>query len=543
MTSPKAPDSNTKRLLMAMLFSMVILLGFELLSPYFLPPMPKAEKVAQQQTAKEEVVKEVENAVTQPTIAYAPIKLENSLVQATYNPVGGRIEGWLLRSFAVTHGEELGYPHLHAEEGRGQTHQEYVESGWQGSGIEAPGPKAIWSVAQTTSNSVVLTWANQTGQTFTRTVGLRPDSYVLDIQDTVANSAALPVNLTPYAQIHRADGSFAGELSSFVNHLGPMGLVRVGDEDLLKEENFDDLKKGKAESVTASGGWWGFTSHYFITALVPLGNEPSTRGFRHAVADGRDMFTASVQGEAVVVPPGGQASRSLMVYAGPKRESDLMAAGHGLERAIDWGWFRAIARPFYWALKWFYAHTGNWGLAILLLTLVLKLVTFPLANKSYHAMAKMKKLQPEMEKLKERHKDDQQGMATAMMKLYRDHKVNPLSGCWPMLIQIPIFFAMYKVILLAFEFRHAPLGLWIHDLSLMDPYYVLPLLMGASMFVQMRLNPPPADPAQAMVFKWMPVIFTVMFLWFPAGLVLYWLINNVLSIIQQAYIMRKDKAL
>lgn len=541
--SPKPPESTTQRLLIAMAFSLVILLGFELLSPYFLPPRQSAEKQAVQTAAKEQVVQEVEKAVTQPTIAYAPVKLENELVQATYNPVGGRVEGWLLRNFAVTHGEELGYPHLHAEVNEGQSHQEYVESGWQGSGIEAPGPKAIWSVAQTTSNSVVLTWANQTGQTFTRTLTLRPNSYVLDVEDTVANSASLPVNVTPYAQVHRADGDFVGELSSFVNHLGPMGVVTMGDEQVLKEENFGDMKKGKVESTTAAGGWWGFTSHYFITALVPVGDQPTVRGFRYANVEGRDIYTASVQGEAVVVPAGGQASRSLLVYAGPKRESDLQSVGYGLERAIDWGWFRALARPFYWALKWFYDLTGNWGIAIFLLTLALKIVTFPLANKSYHAMAKMKKLQPEMEKLKERHKDDQQGMAMAMMKLYRDNKVNPLSGCWPMLIQIPIFFAMYKVILLAFEFRHAPLGLWIQDLSLMDPYYVLPLLMGASMWVQMRLNPPPADPAQAMVFKWMPVMFTVMFLWFPAGLVLYWLINNVLSIMQQAYIMKQEKAL
>lgn len=539
----RPPESNTKRLMVAMMFSLVILLGFELLSPMFLPPVPSVEKQAVQHAAKEEVQKEVALAVTQPTIAYAPIKLENSRVQATYNPAGGRIESWLLRNYAVAHTDAPGYPHLHAQADRGETHQEYVESGWQGSGIEAPGAKAIWSVAQTTSNSVVMTWANQTGQTFTRTVTLRPDSYVMQIDDAVANSAGLPVNLTPYAQVHRADGEFSGEMSSFVNHLGPMGVVKVGDDLLLKEEGFSALRKGRVESTTASGGWWGFTSHYFMTALVPVGDTPTVRGFRHSTVNNRDMYTASVQGETVVVPPGGQANRTTLVYAGPKRESDLLGVGYSLERAIDWGWFRAIARPFYWALLWFYEHTGNWGIAIFLLTLALKIITFPLANKSYHAMAKMKKLQPEMEKLKERYKDDQQGMATAMMKMYRDHKVNPLSGCWPMLIQIPIFFAMYKVILLAFEFRHAPLGLWIQDLSLMDPFYVLPLLMGASMWVQMRLNPPPADPAQALVFKWMPVLFTVMFLWFPAGLVLYWLINNVLSIAQQAYIMRQEKVL
>jgi YidC/Oxa1 family membrane protein insertase len=538
--------SQTRRLMLAVLLSLVILMGFEYIGPSLMPgkDAPKGQTVATQAATVPNVAAVSATAVNVVPHAEA-VQLANGPVRAGLDPVGARVDQWVLTQYTVTHGDALGYPQLHPT----GDHAEYVESGFVGAGIQAPGPETVWAVKQADQTHATLAWANATGQTFTRSVALQPDGFTLLVSDTVANAAALPVSVTPYAQVHRADGLFQGERASFVNHLGPMGVAMSDGKPVLHEANFADLKKnGASESVTGAGGWWGITGQYFMTAIVPLTDAAGTRGFRYTAGtpatEGHDIYTASVEGAAVVVPSGGSATNSYLLYAGPKQDSQLAKVGHNLDWAIDWGWFAVLAKPLYHVLLALHHYVGNWGVAIFLVTLMLKLVTFPLANKSYHSMAKMKKLQPRMEQLRERHGDDQQKLAMEMMALYRENKVNPLSGCWPMLIQIPIFFAMYKVVLLAFEFRHAPLtGLWIHDMSAADPYFILPLLMGVSMFVQQRLNPPPADPTQAQVFKFMPVMFTFMFLWFPAALVFYWLTNNLLSIAQQAYIMRKDKAI
>lgn len=527
------PD-QTNRLMLAVVLSLAILLGYEwLASVYHLRPAPvaTAEATAAAQTVTP--VPETTNVV--PSAKAEWVMLENDVVQASVNPAGSRIDKWILRNEKQYHSDTLGYPQLTTE---AVSHTEYVESGWLGAGVKGPDATATWRVKEATPLRAVLEWMNDSGQTFTRTLTL--EGYQLLVQDAVHNNADLPVSLTPYMQVHRADGDRPNEMASFVNFIGPMGVTAEGDDVRLHETYFKDLKKDKIPSpMQGQGGWWGITSQYFMTAIVPP-DGASTRAFRHAMVGGHDVYTASVEGVAVVVPPRGSAVSLHRMYAGPKKEELLLAVGSHLERAIDWGWFRAIARPFHTVLLWLHGWVGNWGVAIFLLTLALKIVTYPLSNKSYHAMAKMKKLQPQMEAMKERFKDDQQGMALEMMKLYQREKVNPLSGCWPMVIQIPIFFAMYKVILLAFEFRHAPLGLWIHDLSLADPWFVLPVLMGISMWVQQKLNPPPTDPAQAMVFKWMPIMFTVMFLWFPAALVFYWLVNNILGIAQQWMVMRQD---
>lgn len=546
MMQPK-DDGQTKRLMLAVAFSLVIMLGFELLGfgRSLTPPAePAVGKQAVEPAVQAPVSMVSEQAVIQPLV------MENAKVRMEYNLQGGKVAAWVLKEFTKNGKDELGYAQLHMDsDAAANRFAEYAESGWLGGGIEVPGANTVWSVVEATPTQATLGWQNASGQVFQRVLTLA-DNGTLQVADSVANTAALPVNVTPYAQVHRAGGEINNEMSTWVSYHGLMGVTQEAEnKPLLHEYNFAKLADGKIfNPTTGVGGWWGITSHYFMTAWVPTGMGASVRAFRVSETAGEKVFTASVQGEALVVPSGGQAQVSYMLYAGPKQEKTLLAVGGNLEEAISWGWFRSLARPFYKILLWFQDLTGSWALAIVLITLALKIATFPLANKSYHAMAKMKKLQPEMEKLKERLGSDQQGMALEMMKLYRDNKVNPLSGCWPMLIQIPIFFAMYKVVLLAFEFRHAapglwPLDYWVLDLSLADPLFVLPVLMGASMWVQMRLNPPPTDPAQAMVFKWMPIIFTFMFLWFPAALVWYWLVNNVFSVAQQAYIMRADKAI
>jgi YidC/Oxa1 family membrane protein insertase len=413
------------------------------------------------------------------------------------------------------------------------------DAGFQGSGIYGPDGGTPWQLAAGSSaelgvdKPIVLTWSNATGQVFERVWSVDKD-FSLRLTDRVKNTSTNAVELAPYAQIHQVGGHRKDEMSTFVQFIGPKGWV---DEHRF-EKNFTDLHT-QPFKTTGTKGWWGISSRYFISAIVPQGTMPNTFHFRHSKRGETDYYSAIVQPPAMVVAPGQTAEVAYVVYAGPKAIAPLAAVNPLLEKAVDYGWFDVIARPMFYALEWFHTHTGNWGVAIILLTLLIKLLTWPLASTSYVAMSRMKKLTPKMEQLKERYKDDKEKFAMEMMNLYKTEKVNPLSGCWPVLMQIPIFFAMYKVILVSFEFRQAPFFGWITDLSVMDPFFVLPIIMGASMWLQMKMNPPATDPVQQQVMQLMPIIFTVMFLWFPSGLVLYWLVNNVLSMAQQYWIMRK----
>lgn len=489
-----------------------------------------------------------------PTAALAPamrLPLGNERIDASINTIGGRLDQLVLKNYKSEIDEKDGFIFLKPN----GNHAEYVAAGWLGAGIEGPNENTPWQVegdVNAPGKPVVLVWRNSSGQAFQREFVVNPDSYVVTVTERVINTAELPVSLTPFVQVHRADGYWPNEHSSWVNYFGPMGVTEKDENGFQQyEEKYADLKKaGKSHIVEGQGGWWGITSQYFMTAVMPGmidgKEEISQRQFRYAsrtAEDGvHDVYTASVSWPNLVVAPGQTREVTYKIYSGPKHFGQLQAAGSELDRAISWGWFGPMVKGLYAALAWLHGYLGNWGFAVMALTLILKIVLFPLANKSYRSMAKMKKLQPQLEKMKEKHKGNQQAMATEMMALYKREKVNPMSGCWPMLIQIPIFFAMYKVVLVMFEFRHAPLGLWITDMSVYDPFYVLPLLMGASMWVQFKLNPAPTDPTQAMMFKWMPLFMTFMFLWFPAGLVLYWVTNNVLSIGQQWLIMRQEKA-
>lgn len=549
----KQTPAQRKRMLIALALSALILIGFDFFGKEYLgygvmgaTSKPAAVEAKADATVSGTLVAGAEAApgaglasttLSAPAPAPVRVALANASVDAQVVTTGGRIDTLVLKKYGETLGATGGY-RLFKPEGK---NAEYVAGGWMGGGIEAPGETTAWSVISQEEGKVVLAWNNGTGQSFSRTYSLRPGSYVLDVTETATNSAHLPVTMTPYVQVHRADGGLEGEHSTWVNFSGPMGVA----DGITHEDSYKDLSKNtESEKISGRGGWWGITSQYFMSAIVPGGGLVSERQFRHEKVGERDFYTASVSWPGVVVPAGGSAQVQYQIYAGPKQDGALTAAGNDLERAIDWGWFKVIAKPLYHALVWFHGVLfGSWALAVIALTLALKLATFPLANKSYHSMAKMKKLQPRITALKERYGNDQQAMAQEMMKIYREEKVNPVSGCWPIFIQIPIFFAMYKVVLVAFEFRHAPLGLWMHDMSAADPFFVLPVLMGISMYVQFRLNPAPTDPIQASMFKWMPALMTVMFLWFPSGLVLYWLTNNILSIVQQVIIMRKDKAI
>jgi YidC/Oxa1 family membrane protein insertase len=314
-----------------------------------------------------------------------------------------------------------------------------------------------------------------------------------------------------------------------------LGFGIYTNEHKYQKVHLSDLDKGKSDHVKqADNGWLAFVQHYFVSAWLPP--QGPVRDFvtekrPDGTYAGRLMIPASIA-------PGESARVSSPLYAGPQEQRRLSAAAPGLDLVVDYGFLAIIAWPLFWLLEKYHALSGNWGVAIILLTVTIKLIFFPLSAASYKSMAKMKLVTPRLTKIREQYAHDRQKMNQAMMELYKTEKINPLGGCFPILVQIPVFIALYWVLLAAIELRHAPFVLWIHDLSALDPYYVLPILMTATMVLQTKMNPVPPDPVQAQVMKFMPYVFSIFFFFFPAGLVLYWLVNNILSIAQQWQIQR-----
>ncbi len=366
-----------------------------------------------------------------------------------------------------------------------------------------------------------------------KTLRFHPDQYVVDVSYEIKGlqSKAAP---NAYFQLTRDDTPPDGD-SRWVPTFN--GIAVYTEKEKYQKVAFSDVAKGKPGHVTQSAdGWIGMVQHYFVSAWLPGGAVP--REF-YTRSLGNGLFSAGV-----IVPTEaageGHWKISVPLYAGPQEQTKLAALAPGLEYAVDYGWLTVIATPLFWALSSIYKWgIQNWGVAIIVLTIILKLIFFPLSAASYKSMAKMRVMAPKLQKLKEQFGDDRQKLHQAMMELYKTEKINPLGGCLPIVVQIPVFIALYWVLLGTVEMRHAPFALWIKDLSAPDPFYVLPVLMGISMIIQTRLNPEPPDPIQAKVMKIMPIAFSVFFFFFPAGLVLYWLVNNILSISQQWYITRK----
>lgn len=442
----------------------------------------------------------------------------------------------------------------------------FAEFGWLGQNQNGqslaalPDAKTNWSVSGndtlTSSTPVTLTYTSPDGLQFTRTISV-DDNYVFSLEDKVTNTSSMAVNIYSYGMITR---NLPKDVSSFfILHEGPIGYL--GDK--LVETKYEDIQD-KSESYQSTGGWAGLTDKYWLTALIPDQSKDIKVTYRASQHQGTKRFFTDFVGPARALSPGETVSATNHFFAGAKvldlldhYESKLGIKHFDL--AVDFGWFYFLTKPMFHVLNMAKDFLGNFGLAILLLTVVLKLLFFPLANKSYRSMARMKQLQPKMKKIKEDHGDDRMAMNQAMMELYKKEKVNPMAGCLPMIIQIPVFFALYKVLFVSIEMRHAPFYGWIHDLSAPDPTSVFnlfglipfdvpsflqigawPLIMGATMIVQQRLNPTPQDPVQEKMFMLMPIIFTVMLANFPAGLVIYWAWNNLLTIIQQWAIMRME---
>jgi len=359
------------------------------------------------------------------------------------------------------------------------------------------------------------------------------DSYLIDVAFELKNAGATPVAAYAYYQVVRDGRAPVHESAMMYVFTGP---VYYTQEHAYNKVKFSDVEDGKVDlPKDASDGWIGMMQHYFVSAWLPP--EKSPREFyARKLPDG--LYAAGVILATSQAAPGESARVSTQLFAGPQEQIRLKKAAAGLDLVVDYGWLAILAWPLFAVLEFFHGWTGNWGAAIILLTISIKLVFFPLSAASYKSMAKMKLVTPRLTKIREMYGNDRARMNQAMMELYKTEKINPLGGCFPILVQIPVFIALYWVLLAAIELRHAPFILWIKDLSAQDPYYVLPVLMAASMVLQTRMNPVPPDPVQAKIMKFMPYVFSVFFFFFPAGLVLYWLVNNILSIAQQWQIQR-----
>jgi len=358
-------------------------------------------------------------------------------------------------------------------------------------------------------------------------------SYQIDVGYEIANQRQAPLTAHAYYQLTRDGKVPEASMTNIATFTGPAIYT---DEGKFQKVEFADVDKGKAKFVQkAKDGWLAVVQHYFVAGWAPQGND-EREFFIRKVAD--NLFSAGVILPVAAVAPGQTNRIAVPLYAGPQEQARLEKVAPGFKLVVDYGWLTVIAAPIYWLLELIHGLVGNWGWSIILLTVLIKGMFFPLSAASYRSMAKMKLVTPKLMKIKEQFASDRNRMNQEMMELYRKEKINPLGGCLPIMVQIPVFIALYWVLLGSVEMRHAPWLLWIEDLSTKDPYYVLPIIMGVSMLIQKKLNPTPPDPIQAKVMMAMPIVFTFMFLWFPSGLVLYWTINNVLSIAQQWQITR-----
>ena len=394
-----------------------------------------------------------------------------------------------------------------------------------------PGPRTL-AVGQ---DSLAVSFeAEAGGVKLVKTYGFKRGSYDIAVRHSVTNIGAAPVAPQLYLQLVRDGKQPAGGSRFYSTYYGP---AVYSDAGRFQKVSFEDIEKGKAPDkhiASAPDGWVAMLQHYFVSAWIPAAGP---RDYYTEKVD-TDLYRAGVREPLATIAPGATITNDARLFVGPAEERMLERTAPGLELVRDYGWTTILAKPVFWVLEKLHAALGNWGWAIIILTIGIKLVFFPLSAASYKSMARMKNLAPRMKGLQDKHKDDRAKLNTAMMELYKAEKVNPMGGCLPILVQIPFFIALYSVLLASVEMRGAPWLGWIHDLAASDPFYILPVIMMASMFVQYKLNPAPPDPTQAKMMLIMPLVFGVTFFFFPAGLVLYWVVNNLLSIAQQWQITR-----
>ncbi len=551
---------DNKNVFIAIALSMSVLLFW---TAFFETPKTVNNKINQQEKVEETVITPNINESLAPNIISREdslnnskrIKIENDNIIGSISLEGGIIDDISFKKHKQNLENNLNIEFLNPP----QTENGFfVETGWTsiGNKIKIPTRKSLWQVKGNNilgkNSPVVLEWNNGEGIIFKKKIDL-DDKFLFKINQEIQNNTNQKIDLYPYGQITR--NKVPDDIQNF--YISHEGFIGVFDEE-LKEDDYDDIKDSKIVRE-ANEGWFGITDKYWVTALVPKAGENFKSTFLY-----KDAYKANyILNNPTTINPSSNNSNEVRLFVAAKEVNniDSYAANQNINKfdlVIDWGWFYFFTKPLFFIIDYFFKYSGNFGIAIVIITIGIRLIFFPLANYSFKSMAKMKAVQPEMMRLKELHKEDKVKLQQEMMALYRKEKINPASGCLPVLIQIPFFFAIYKMLFISLEMRHQPFFGWIKDLSDRDPTSLFnlfglipwdppsfliigiwPILMGASMWVQQKLNPAPADPVQAKIFAFFPLFLTIILASFPSGLVVYWTVNNVLTIAQQWAIMRQ----
>ena len=470
-----------------------------------------------------------------PAAADALVEVRTDLLLVRIDPRGGTIRRLLLPRYPVSI-DEPDQPFVLMDDRGGFVH--VAESGLVGGAgpthhdLLVPEQSSYALAPGTDRLDVRFHWEDESGVQIAKVFEFTRDSYEIGVRYEIYNDGSAPWTGQTYGQFRRVPPPGSGGLGTIYTYTG---AVLSSPDKPYEKIDFDDMESEDLDREVRDG-WMAMIQHYFASAWIPARSVP-VRYYTKALGGGE--FLAGLVGPPVTVAPGASGQTSLKLYAGPKVQDRLEAAAPGLKRTVDYGWLFFIAQPLYVALRFIHDYVGNWGWSIILLTLCIKLAFYHLSAASYRSMARMRKLAPRIQSLRDRHQGDRQKMNQAMMELYKKEKINPLGGCLPIVVQIPVFIALYWVLLETVELRHADFIFWLKDLASHDPYFVLPLLMGGSMFLQQRISPTPPDPIQAKVMMFLPIIFTGFFLFFPSGLVLYWFVNNLLSITQQWVITKR----
>lgn len=558
-----------KNLIVAIVISVGIMLGF-----HYFYEAPRVERMkefqAQQQAQQktEDIAPQPQIEIEQDNIVLARdeallrsvrLPINSPRLKGSINLKGGKLDDLILVDYKETTDENS--PSIALLSPLLSENPYYVDFGWVSGTtdpLEMPISDTLWTASSdmlVPNQPLTLSWQNSQGLEFQQIITL-DDNYMFTVEQRVLNNGAQAYRLYPYGLISRT-GTPTKSDSSAIIHEGPLGFF----EDKYQEFSYEDLREKRKIEVTSPNGWIGVTDKYFLVALAPEETQPYKINFSHFLKAQKDKYQTDYLANIREVAPGNTTSSISYFFAGPKKV-DLLGTyqdKYKIERfdlAIDFGWLYFLTKPFFYLLDFLYKNIANFGICILILTVLVRLALFPLANNSFKTFARMRQLTPEINRLKERYGDDKMRMNQELMALYKKEKLNPMAGCLPLLLQLPVFFALYKVLSVSIEMRHAPFFGWIHDLSAPDPTSIInlfgllpfepffnlgawPLIMGVTMFLQQKLNPPPTDPMQARMMSFLPIVFTFICAGFPSGLVIYWTWGNILSGLQQWYIMRK----
>ncbi len=568
--------NEQKNLYLAIGISIAIIIFFQILiptQPIEPPPLNEEETLEPATSIDGESKQFAEEIKSKEDVLNTTkrVSFKNSSVEGSINLKGGIIDDLILSKYKTSLANDSKNIQLLLPDGTANPY--YIETGWKelkDTTIDLPNLETEWesdSLNLTPTNPVSLTWTNKQNITFKLNYTI-DDEYMFSITQEIINNSNIIVEVFPYRLIKRINTP--DTINFFILHEGLISLLN----DELLEKNYDDMAEDCSSSLqtkksfcdnASKGGWLGFTDKYWMSALIPDSEQSINVNYRHS-NNGRDNYRAGYVGQIFEIKPKNNLAYSGKLFVGAKKLDILSNYDEKLSitrftDAIDWGWFSFLTKPVSYAINWFFGYAGNFGLAIIAFTILMRLILFPLAQASFKSMAKMKKLQPDMQRLKETYPNDRQKMQQELMALYKREGANPVAGCLPILVQIPIFFSLYKVLFVTIEMYHAPFYGWIHDLSAPDPLGlmtlfgiipwnvppilsiidigILPIFMGFTMWLQQKLNPAPADPTQARIFAILPFVFTFVLAGFAAGLVLYWSVNNILSIAQQWFIQRR----